>query len=120
MLPRTGQRVLQVHQRGLQIAVFSVLARVRVLGRIGIQDCGEFLQQHCGTGRADQLLESGFDLGGIAHVAIWPQQPLMRCDGTKPHDAMVISLASETPAMEAYRVSRAVNTSRSNCEELLQ
>ena len=30
-----------------------------------------------------------------------------------------MSLASETPAMEAYRVSGAVNTSRNNREDLL-
>jgi len=35
-------------------------------------------------------------------------------------DAMAILLASETPAMEAYRVSRAVNTPHSNAEKLLQ
>ncbi|EPG2418315.1 MULTISPECIES: hypothetical protein [Stenotrophomonas] len=29
-------------------------------------------------------------------------------------------LASETPAMEAYRVSRAVNTPRNNREDLLE
>lgn len=34
--------------------------------------------------------------------------------------AMAMLLASEPPAMEAYRVSRAVNTPRNNTEELLQ
>lgn len=37
-----------------------------------------------------------------------------------PDDAMAMLLASETPAMEAYRVSRAVNTPRNNLEQLLQ
>lgn len=37
-----------------------------------------------------------------------------------PDDAMAMLLASETPAMEAYRVSRAVNTPRNNVEQLLQ
>ncbi|MDT3530212.1 SOS response-associated peptidase [Stenotrophomonas pavanii] len=36
-----------------------------------------------------------------------------------PDDAMAMLLASEPPAMEAYRVSRAVNTPRQNREELL-
>jgi putative SOS response-associated peptidase YedK len=36
-----------------------------------------------------------------------------------PDDAMAMLLASETPAMEAYRVSRAVNTPRNNRAELL-
>ena len=36
-----------------------------------------------------------------------------------PDDAMAMLLASETPAMEAYRISRAVNTPRNNHEELL-
>jgi len=34
--------------------------------------------------------------------------------------AMAMLLASEPPAMEAYRVSRAVNTPRNNSEVLLQ
>ncbi|MGE8274022.1 hypothetical protein [Stenotrophomonas sp.] len=34
-------------------------------------------------------------------------------------DAMAMLLASETPAMKAYRVSRAVKTPRNNSEELL-
>jgi putative SOS response-associated peptidase YedK len=33
---------------------------------------------------------------------------------------MAMLLASEPPAMEAYRVSRAVNTPRNNREDLLQ
>nr|WP_231109152.1 SOS response-associated peptidase family protein [Stenotrophomonas maltophilia] len=37
-----------------------------------------------------------------------------------PDDAMAMLLASEPPAMEAYRVSRAVNTPRNNHEDLLQ
>lgn len=36
-----------------------------------------------------------------------------------PNDAMVMLMASEPPAMEAYRVSRAVNTPRNNQERLL-
>ncbi|MFH7456665.1 SOS response-associated peptidase family protein, partial [Pseudomonas syringae group genomosp. 7] len=36
-----------------------------------------------------------------------------------PEDAMAMLLASKTPAMEAYRVSRAVNTPRNNREDLL-
>jgi len=35
-------------------------------------------------------------------------------------DAMAMLLASEPPAMEAYRVSRAVNTPRNNTEALLE
>ncbi|MNC75777.1 hypothetical protein D3C75_1273690 [compost metagenome] len=35
-------------------------------------------------------------------------------------EAMALLLASETPAMEAYRVSRAVNTARNNAEGLLE
>ncbi|WP_447782349.1 hypothetical protein [Stenotrophomonas riyadhensis] len=35
-------------------------------------------------------------------------------------DAMAMLLASEPPAMAAYRVSRAVNTPRNNREDLLQ
>lgn len=35
-------------------------------------------------------------------------------------EAMVILLASEPPAMEAYRASSAVSTPRNNTEELLQ
>jgi len=35
-------------------------------------------------------------------------------------DAMAMLLASEPPAMEAYRVSRAVNTPRNNAEVLLE
>ncbi|WP_249405042.1 hypothetical protein [Stenotrophomonas sp. CFBP 13725] len=38
----------------------------------------------------------------------------------EPDDAMAILLASEPPAMEAYRVSRAVNSPRNNVPELLQ
>jgi len=38
----------------------------------------------------------------------------------EPDDAMAMLLASEPPAMEAYRVSRAVNTPRNNREELLE
>ncbi|RLK57426.1 putative SOS response-associated peptidase YedK [Stenotrophomonas rhizophila] len=37
-----------------------------------------------------------------------------------PDDAMAMLLASEPPAMEAYRVSRAVNTPRNNNEQLLE
>jgi len=33
---------------------------------------------------------------------------------------MAMLLASEPPSMEAYRVSRAVNTPRNNHEDLLQ
>jgi len=36
-----------------------------------------------------------------------------------PDDAMAMLLASEPPSMEAYRVSRAVNTPRNNAPELL-
>jgi len=36
-----------------------------------------------------------------------------------PDDAMAMLLASEPPAIEAYRVSRAVNTPRNNREDLL-
>ncbi len=35
-------------------------------------------------------------------------------------DAMAMLLASEPPAMEAYRVSRAVNTPRNNTDQLLE
>lgn len=35
-------------------------------------------------------------------------------------DAMAMLLASEPPAMEAYRVSRAVNSPRSNAEGLME
>lgn len=35
-------------------------------------------------------------------------------------DAMAMLLASETPAMEAYRVSRALTTPYNNVEQLLQ
>ncbi len=35
-------------------------------------------------------------------------------------DAMAMLQASEPPAMEAYRVSRAVNTPRNNREDLLE
>lgn len=38
----------------------------------------------------------------------------------EPDDAMAMLLASETPAMEAYRVSRAVNSPRSNAPGLLE
>ena len=38
----------------------------------------------------------------------------------EPDDAMAILVASDPPAMEAYRVSRAVNSPRNNVEELLQ
>ncbi|WWW33866.1 SOS response-associated peptidase family protein [Stenotrophomonas rhizophila] len=38
---------------------------------------------------------------------------------TSPDDAMAMLLASEAPAMEAYRVSRAVNTPRNNSNQLL-
>ena len=37
-----------------------------------------------------------------------------------PEEAMAMLLASEPPAMQAYRVSRAVNTPRNNTEQLLQ
>ncbi|NIJ70565.1 SOS response-associated peptidase family protein [Xanthomonas sp. 60] len=37
-----------------------------------------------------------------------------------PDEAMAMLLASQPPAMEAYRVSRAVNTPRNNGERLLQ
>lgn len=37
-----------------------------------------------------------------------------------PEDAMAMLLASEPPAMEAYRVSRTVNTPRNNVEQLLE
>lgn len=36
-----------------------------------------------------------------------------------PDDAMAMLLASQPPAMEAYRVSRAVNSPRNNVPELL-
>ncbi len=39
---------------------------------------------------------------------------------TGPDDAMAMLLASEPPAMEAYRVSRAVNTPRNNSPLLIQ
>jgi len=39
--------------------------------------------------------------------------------GAGTDDAMAMLLASEPPAMEAYRVSRAVNTPRNNTETLL-
>jgi len=39
---------------------------------------------------------------------------------TDADSAMSILLASEPPPMEAYRVSRAVNTPRSNAEALLE
>ncbi len=38
----------------------------------------------------------------------------------EPEEAMAMLLASEPPAMQAYRVSRAVNTPRNNTEQLLQ
>lgn len=38
----------------------------------------------------------------------------------EPDDAMAMLLASEPPPMEAYRVSRAVNTPRNNSDTLLQ
>jgi len=38
----------------------------------------------------------------------------------EPDDAMAMLLASTPPSMEAYRVSRTVNTPRNNREELLQ
>jgi len=37
-----------------------------------------------------------------------------------PDDAIAMLLASEPPAMEAYRVSRAANAPRKNREELLE
>jgi len=37
----------------------------------------------------------------------------------EPDDAMAMLLASEPPSMEAYRVSRSVNSPRNNTEELL-
>ncbi len=37
-----------------------------------------------------------------------------------PDDAMAILLASEPPAMEAYRVSRAVSTPRNSREDILE
>ncbi len=37
-----------------------------------------------------------------------------------PDDAMAMLLASEPPSMEAYRVSRAVNSPRNNRDDLLQ
>lgn len=37
-----------------------------------------------------------------------------------PDDAMAMLLASEPPAMEAYRVSRPVNTPSNNTMQLLQ
>ena len=37
-----------------------------------------------------------------------------------PDEAMAMLLASQPPQMEAYRVSRAVNTPRNNAEQLLQ
>ncbi len=39
---------------------------------------------------------------------------------TSPENAMAMLLASEPPAMEAYRVGRAVNTPRNNAKQLLQ
>lgn len=36
-----------------------------------------------------------------------------------PDDDMAMLLASELPTMEAYRVSRVVNTPRNNREDLL-
>nr|WP_223181621.1 SOS response-associated peptidase [Stenotrophomonas lacuserhaii] len=38
----------------------------------------------------------------------------------EPDEAMTMLLASEPPVMEAYRVSRAVNSPRNNVEDLLQ
>ncbi|WP_270894010.1 SOS response-associated peptidase family protein, partial [Listeria welshimeri] len=40
--------------------------------------------------------------------------------GASPDHAMAMLLASETPGMEAYRVSRSVNTPRNNREDLLE
>lgn len=37
----------------------------------------------------------------------------------EPDDAMAMLLASEPPVMEAYRVTRAVNTPRNNDRRLL-
>lgn len=37
-----------------------------------------------------------------------------------PEDAMAMLLAGEPPSMEAYRVSRAVNTPRNNSELLVR
>jgi len=38
----------------------------------------------------------------------------------QPDDAVAMLLAADVPSMEAYRVSRAVNTPRNNAEPLLQ
>lgn len=38
----------------------------------------------------------------------------------EPEDAMAVLLASDVPAMQTYRMSRAVNTPRNNTEQLLQ
>lgn len=38
---------------------------------------------------------------------------------TEPVDAMAMLVASALPAMEAYRVSRDVNTPRNNTKEVL-
>lgn len=38
---------------------------------------------------------------------------------TGPDDAMAMLLASEPPPIEAYRVSRAVNSPRNNVPDLL-
>ncbi len=47
-------------------------------------------------------------------------QPVYSTMATSPDDAMAMLLASSPPSMEAYRVSRTVNTPRNNREDLLQ
>lgn len=54
----------------------------------------------------------------VARMAVpWLGRGLLKADAD---DAMAMLLASEPPAMEAYRVSRAVNTPRNNTEQLLE
>jgi len=53
-------------------------------------------------------------------MPVWLQAgPIDDWIAASADDAMAMLLPSQTPAMEAYRVSRAVNTPRNNAEGLL-
>lgn len=56
-------------------------------------------------------------VGTNQHVSLKGQAAVQVA--ASPDDAMAMLLASETPAMEAYRFSRAVNTPRNNTQQLL-
>jgi len=98
--------------------------------------CGRFVQTP--TFKPDQLglpdlaqdlleLPPNYNMAPTQHASVildrmpvWLQPDQVdEWMAAEPDDAMAMLLASEPPSMEAYRVSRAVNSPRNNVAELL-